>query len=215
MNETYSLQSNYHCSPEWHLARLTRTPFAALLYPFAFRISKKSGRFHGSVVGIAQYFEVSRWKVQRAVTGLVNLGFFVVVSKEPFSPTVYRVLSHEEWAKAHQERCVVKETFPWTGEDADELGVRMWNASGGKVTYQPHKLAALRKTGLSDDEIVQAFEQFIENERTRRDAGGWHGRWRSIPYRFLRWVSGRIPDRELESLGLPLFRGPCQRLVGS
>ena len=74
----------YHCSPEWHLARLVRTPLAGPLYSFAGRISKTSGRFHASVVGVAFYFGVSRWKVQRAIQALLESGFFVRVNSGGF-----------------------------------------------------------------------------------------------------------------------------------
>lgn len=194
--------SNYHCSPEWHLAQLARTPFAALLYPFAHRISKDTGSFHGSVVGIAAYFDVSRWKVQRAIKALLDLGFFVLISQEPFMPSVYGVLSHKEWAAARPGGCVVKETFRWSGESGDPLGVQLWNVSGGRVKYQPYKLAALRKTGLTDDQIVGKFGQFIANENARRKAGRWHGRWGPVQHRFLRWLTGALSQTELESLGL-------------
>src|SRR5437870_9964321 len=89
MDNNESFESNYYCSVEWHLARLTHAPFAALLYPFAYRISKHTENFHGSVVGIAEHFGVSRWKVQRAIGALVDLGFLVTITKEPFNPSVY------------------------------------------------------------------------------------------------------------------------------
>ena len=203
MNDsTDLLGSNYHCSPEWHLARLKHAPFAAPLYSFAFRISKKTGRFHGSVLGLAGHFKVSRWKVQRAIQALLDLEFFVVISQEPFSPSVYSVLSHAAWKKEHPGRCVVKEEFPWSGEEGDQLAMWLWNVSGGKVKYQPHKLAALRKTGLTDDQIVEQFETFVANENARRQDGGWHGRWAAAQYRFLRWLRGELPPDELERLGL-------------
>jgi hypothetical protein len=194
--------SNYHCSPEWHMAQLTSTPFAGPLYGFAYRISKKTQRFHGSVVGVAEHFGVSRSKVQRAIEALVTLGFFVVISKEPFSPSVYSVLSHKDWAEAHPGCCVVKEKFSWSGEVGDPLGVRLWSASGGKIRYQPYRLAALRKTGLSDEQIVSRFDEFITAEHERRQSQHWHGRWAVVSYRFLRWLTGKISPTELERLGL-------------
>lgn len=198
-------QSNYHCSPEWHLQRLRhandkRVPFAAILYPFAHRISKNSGLFHGSAVGVASHFGVSEWTVLRAMEALVAAGFFVVVSKEAFQSSVYRVFSHSDWVKDHPNCCVVKATFPWSGEDGDKLAGRLYNASGGKVKYLSFQLAALRKTGLSDDEIVHRFEGFVADENRRRQAGGWHGHWKSVRYRFLQYLKGNIPKQELEQL---------------
>jgi hypothetical protein len=205
------LFSNYHCSPEWHMAQLTSTPFAGLLYGFAYRISKKTQRFHGSVVGVAEHFGVSRSKVQRAIKALVKLGVFVEINKEPFSPSVYRVLSHKEWAEAYPGRCAVKQKLPWSDEAGDPLGVRLWSASGGKIRYMPHKLAALRNTGLSDEQIVGHFEEFIAVENARRQSQRWHGRWAVVSYRFFQWLTGKISPNELEKLGLrPAALSPPQ-----
>lgn len=194
--------SRYHCSPEWHLSRLVHTPLAGVLYSFARRISKDSGLFHGSVVGIAEYFGVSRWKVQRAIKALVDSGFFVCVAREAFKPSVYRVIHHKDWIDKHPGRCAVKETFPWSAEEGDKLAVRLWNASGGKLKYQTHQLVALRKTGLADDEIVAAFETLFAAEQARREAGGWTGHWSAVQPRFWRWLTGRARAGELEALGL-------------
>jgi hypothetical protein len=192
----------YHCSAEWHFSRLVHASFAGVLYSFARRISKGSGLFHGSVLGVAEYFNVSRWKVQRTIKALVDCEFFVLVAQETFQPSVYRVISHMEWAAQHPGRCALKEAFPWSSEEGDKLGVCLWNASGGKVKFQPYQLAALRKTNLTDDEIVAAFERFLAAEQARRTAGGWSGRWGAVQPRFWRWISGHSQDGELEALGL-------------
>jgi hypothetical protein len=113
------------------------------------------------VLGIVDYFHVSRSKVQRAIKALVDSEFFVLVAQETFQPSVYRVISHKEWAAQHPGQCAVKEAFPWSAHQGDQLGVRLWNASGGKVKYQPYQLIALRKTGKTDDEIMTAFETFF------------------------------------------------------
>lgn len=194
--------SKYYCSPEWHFSRLVHAPFAGVLYSFALRISKESGRFHGSVLGIADYFHVSRSKVQRAIKALVDSEFFALVAQETFQPSVYRVFPHKEWAAQHPGQCAVKEAFPWSAEEGDEFGVRLWNASGGKVKYQPYQLRALRKTGKTDDEIVAAFETFFAAEQVRRNVGGWTGRWAEFQCGFWRWFTGRARADELEMLGL-------------
>jgi len=206
----YKESSPYHCSPEWHLARLTRTPLAGLLYSFAFRISKNSGIFHGSVLGLATYFGISRWKVQRAMQALTELGFFVCVARESFKPSEYRVVPHKDWAAQHPGCCTVRETFPWSEEEGDALGVRLWNASGGKMRYMPFQLAALRKTGLTDDQIVAAFEELVAAEKARRQATGLLGRWSAVHHRFLRWLTGGLQPHELEKLGLQPFRSPAE-----
>lgn len=194
--------SRFHCSPEFHFAQ---NSLAGLLYSWARRLSKSSGRFHASQESIAVYLAVSRWTIARAINYLVKLGFFEPINEERFHPAVYRVLEHTEWVKKHPGQCAVKETFPWSGEDSDRLGRDLWNASGGKVKYQPFQLSALRKTGLSDDEIVHAFRHLIDKENRRRQDGGWRGRWGRIPFRFLSWINGSMGQGELERLGLAPF----------
>ena len=191
----YALGSYYHCSAEWHLIRLRDTnarkaPFAAILYPFAYRISNESGRFYCSAVRIAQHFEVSTWTVLRAMEALTLGGFFEIISKEPFQPTLYHVVPHSDWAKSHPGYCAVKETFPWSDEKDDKLGVRLSNVGGGRIMYAPYMLKALRKTGLNDDEIVERFELFVAQEIKRRQEGGWHGRWKHVHPQFLRHLRG-------------------------
>ena len=207
----YEQVFQYHCSPEWHLARLVRTPLAGLLYSFAARISKTSGRFHASVVGVAFYFDVSRWKVQRAIQALLKSGFFICVNREAFRPSEYRVVSHRDWAAAHPGQCAVRETFPWSGEAGDPLGKRLWNASGGKIKYMPFQLTALRNTGRTDDQIAGAFDEFVAAEKARREAGGWHGRWKTVHPLFLQWLTGRLKPEQLKKLELPPFRAPIGR----
>jgi phage shock protein PspC (stress-responsive transcriptional regulator) len=194
--------SRYYCSPEWHLARLTHTPFAGPLYSFMLRVSKGSGWFHGSAEGVAQYFGVSRWTIQRAMQALVDLGFLVRVAQAPYTPSVYRVIAHNEWEDNHPGCCAKKETLPWSEEKGDPLGVRLWNVSGGKVKYQPYQLTALRKTGLTDDQIATAFEEFVTAEQARCEEDGSHVHWGKVQFRFRRWIIGRTSSDELEKLGL-------------
>ncbi len=209
--------SRYHCSPEWHLERLrdgegNRVPFAALLYPWALRISKKSQRFHASAEGIAEHFGRSIWTVIRALEALVAAGFFILIAKEKFRPSVYQVISHADWAQQHPGQCVVKEKMPWSDEPGDDLGKRLWNISGGKLKYQPYQLAALRGTGLDDLDITEAFTEFVAHENARRKAHNWLGRWKSVPHRFLRYLKGELREDELAKLGLQAYQGPKTRI---
>lgn len=195
-----SLSSYYHCSAEWHLWRLKdsgghKTPFAAALYPFAFRISKNSNRFYCSAEGIAEHFGTSPDTVRRAMNALTTSGFFIVIDKEYFHSTIYRVVSHDDWAKAHPESCVVKAEFPWSGEEGDQLGVRLYTASGGRVKSFANILAALRKTGFTDDQIVEKFELFLAARRG-------HGASKSILFRFQKFLQQEFRDvkaREIET----------------
>jgi hypothetical protein len=196
-------ESAYHCTIEWHLARLV--PLAAVLYPFAYRISKASHRFHCSALNLAQHFGVSEWTVLRAIRALQAAGLFILLAKEPFKPSVYQVVSHKEWAAIYPGLCAVKTAYPWSEEGGDQLGIRLHNASGGRVKYQPHKLTALRNTGFTEDEIVSKFEQFVASENARREAKHWYGRWSAVPFRFLQYLNGKLSQEELARLGLE----PC------
>jgi hypothetical protein len=136
---------------------------------------------------------------------LVELGFFVLIEQGFYTPSVYRVITHNEWAIEHPGCCAEKETLPWSEEKGDPLGVRLWNVSGGKMKYEPYQVKALRKTGLTDDQIAKAFEEFVTAEHARREEGGWHGRWGAVQPRFRRWITGQLPSDELEKLGLQPF----------
>src|ERR1051325_4167054 len=91
--------SSYHCSPEFHLARMPGS--AAIIYPFALRLSGKTGVFHASAVTMSRYFGISHSTVLRALQTLEEHQFFVRVATEKFRPTKYRVLSHKQWAADH------------------------------------------------------------------------------------------------------------------
>lgn len=197
--------AHYHCTSEWHLAKL-KSRFAAILYPFAGRISSKTSRFHCSAERVAGHFGVSRWTVIRSIKELEGLGFFELIAKEPFRPSLYRVWSHSDWAKAHPDCCAVRATYPWSGEEGDALGVRLFNITGGRLKYQPHQLAALRNTGLSDDQLAMRLEVFVRAEMNRRKQGEWHGRWGLVHFRFLRWIKGELSTGDLERFGLSPFR---------
>ncbi len=200
MNNYDSSLAHYHCSSEWHLWQLKdrkdiRTPFAAVLYPFAFRISKNSGCFYCSAERIAEHFGTSPDTVRRAMDALTTSGFFVVIDKELFHSTIYRVVPHDEWAQAHPGRCVVRTEFPWSVEEGDQLGEQLYTLSGGRVKWFLNILIALRKTGFTDDLIVEKFKLFLEVRRG-------HGASKSIPFRFLKFLRQEVQDakaREIET----------------
>jgi hypothetical protein len=200
-NEDWDLSgSYYHCSAEWHLWQLkdrkdVRTTLAAVLYPFAYRLSKDSGVFHASAVRIAEHFRTSEWTVLRAMDALTKAGFLVVINKEYFQASIYRVVSHEEWARAHPEQCLVKADYPWSGEEGDELGVQLYTKSGGRVRWFPNILGALRKTGLNDEQIVQEFELFFKGR-----AAGKRGHYKSVPFSFLRFLTGKYSNTKVSAL---------------
>jgi hypothetical protein len=103
-------ETNYYCTLEWHLKRYMggRITLAALVYPFALGISKQSGRFRCSGIELADYFNCSKGAVYEALQLLEDLGFLVLELEASGKPSVYRVLTHKEWAKTHPGKCSVK-----------------------------------------------------------------------------------------------------------
>jgi len=170
------IETNFHCGSEWHLSRLDSRA-AALVHPFALRISKGSKRFAASATSVAQFFGLHRTTILRAYHELNELGFFELLEYGMFDTNIYRVLNHTEWAKEHPGLCTMKAEFPWTGE-GDPLGPRLFAASGCRVKFKEFQIREYRETGLPEDTIVRHFEEF-------RSGTGKFRRARNVPYYFL------------------------------
>ncbi len=131
----------FHCSAEWHLAK-AKSKFTPLVYSLALKIAGGDGSWHASEVNVAEYFECSRASIIRAYAELVEMGFFILVRSGAktlredgrFGAGLYRILSHDTWAKEHPGQCTAKLQFPWTGEahesPRDRLGQALYRASG-------------------------------------------------------------------------------------
>lgn len=176
--------AEYFCTIEWHLAQLG--PCARIIYPFAFRISKTSKKFFCSAVRMATHFGYEERQIRRALEQLKGAGFFVLKSERPFESSVYRVLSHKEWAKQHPDKCAEKIAFPWSTEGGDELGRRLYAVSGGQVKLLAHQVRWLRNTNLPEDTIVAEFDRFSEWWKPRNK---W-GKRRYLIHRFRDVVRG-------------------------
>jgi hypothetical protein len=176
-------ESPFHCSAEWHLQGMT-SRLAPALYSWAWKLSKKSGVFSPSAENVAMYFGVHRNTVQRALEELANVGFLEVWQVEQFKPNVYHIVDHKEWAKRHPGQCVKKSSFPWEGE-GDPLGTELHAISGQRVKLLPNQTVALRKFGLSDDEVKAEFHTFL-------DESSYEGkRWKYAYYDFLKHLRAR------------------------
>jgi hypothetical protein len=156
-NSDQLILSSYHCCAEWHLAILS--PSCRLVYPFAFRISKTSGRFSCSATNVARFFRCDERTIRRAYKELEKLGFFVLIERGLFEPHVYKVLSHKEWSQEHPSECTQKEVFPWTGE-GDKLGQALWAASGCKMRFKDYQMIFIRSLGVPEDQILAEFTEF-------------------------------------------------------
>jgi hypothetical protein len=183
--------TNYHCCAEWHLARL-HSPTAALVYPFALRLSKTSRKFACSAVSVGEFFGLDRKTILRAYRQLTDKGFFELVESGAFDVNIYRVLLHKEWAAKYPGQCAKKIEFPWAGE-GDLLGRRLYAASGGKVKFKPFQIVGYRNTGLKEDKIVALFEEFLPES----------GRFRSknVGFQFLKYLKehslNQAPQQEV------------------
>jgi hypothetical protein len=152
--------SPFHCSAEWHLqdmgSRLTSP-----LYSWARRLSAKSESFFPSVESIAIHFVRDRSTVFRALEELVKEGWAEIIQREPGKPVTYRFITHKEWAQNNPDCCTKKDVMPWDGQ-GDPLGQRLYAASGGQAKFLPGQMTGLRKSGLSDDQIVMEFRAFLD-----------------------------------------------------
>jgi hypothetical protein len=168
---TAELENEYfHCSSEWHTARLS--PVCRSIYPHAFRVSGgidtklPDRRFFGSAESLATYFGYSVCQVHRGLLELEKAGFFQLVARKKFKPTHYRVLSHDDWASKHPGQCTTKVEFPWTGED-DPLGQSLWKMSGGQVKFADFQVKNLRNLGVGEDNVVKEFCAYWEETAQR------------------------------------------------
>ena len=160
----------FHCSWEWHIARLSSV--CALIYPFAFRVSGGiesklfDRRFFASAVSLAIYFGYSECQVRRGLKELENAGFFQLIARKKFRPTQYRVLSHGDWATKHEGKCTTKVEFPWTGE-GDLLGQSLWKITCGQVRFGDFQVKGLRKLQVDENKIVKEFSTYWEKTGQR------------------------------------------------
>ena len=176
-------ESPFHCSAEWHLQQMT-SRLALAVYSLARKLSRKSGVFSASAENVAMYLGVHRNTIQRALEELAKVGFLELWRVEQFKPNVYHVVDHKEWAKRHPSQCVKKSSFPWEGV-GDSLGRELHAISGQRVKLLPNQTVALRKFGLSDDQIKEEFRTFL-------DESDYEGkRWKYAYYDFLRHLRAR------------------------
>jgi hypothetical protein len=172
-----------YCSAEWHLARFQGegTKYAPLIYNLAFRLADKSGRFWPSVPQLARYFNAPEKYIREAIHLLLESGFFVVLSAEKGKSVAYRPVPHSEWAEAHPGFCIHKDKLPFG--DGDELGCSLFAIADGRYRPFPQFLTAMRKTGHSDDAIVEHWRVFLSTYTGPR--------WKGISKHFLDYLRGQ------------------------
>jgi hypothetical protein len=152
-------ETAYHCTATWHLARMSKA--AGLIYSLACVISKISHQFFCSAPNLAQYLDYERRQIYRALRELETARFLELISSRNFQTNVYRVVLHAEWAEKHPGKCATKQTFVWEAE-GDELGRQMYALSGGRYRFREHEVKILRKTGLTEKDILAEWQDFID-----------------------------------------------------
>jgi hypothetical protein len=177
---------DFHCGAEWHLALMTKA--AALIYPWALRISKKSGRFRVSPRQAAVYFHVGHRSAQRAYEELLEAGLFELLEsgKESGDTSVYKPVKHKEWAEKHPGKCATKIELPWTKEN-DPLGQELHTITDGRVLFKSFQILAYRKLGFDDETIIKLFQVWYPQYRAEQEAKSSGKSWRkSVGFHFLK-----------------------------
>jgi len=175
---TLQEESTLYCSSEWHLSQF-KSNLAPLIYSHAFHVAGTSGIYFISLGTLAKYFKADYKTVWNAVRELVESGWFIVVSERKGDVTTYRVRDHKAWVREHPGLCTTKFEYPWTGEDGDRLAVEIYTASGGRVKCYANQIIALRKSRLSDTEIVLRWKQFLADNPPKSK------QWKGALYRFM------------------------------
>lgn len=177
---------NFHCCAEWHLSCLP--PVCSSIYPLAYRLTSddnepdrrsKTKTFYASAESLAVFFGYSPAQIRRGLKELVHLGFLELLKTGRYRTNVYRVVSHEEWARKHPGGCTRKIEIDYFSNDP--LGPELLSASGGRIRFPEFSVSNLRKLGLPDHLILERFAEFW------RDTGS-SCRERDVPTRFYMWL---------------------------
>jgi hypothetical protein len=187
---TFAPETGYRglkCSVEKHL---WRSGLTLAVYSKMFQVThgkKGSGKWFGTLQTLADYFAAPYNSIWRATRKLLNLGF--LEDDEPDLPKdiremrkrdhdhkVYRVVPHKEWQASHPGQCQEREYMPWDSETGDPLAPRLWKVSNGRLKWFRNELIGLRRSGLSDDELVREWTGFKQSNEG----------WRAAKYRFIR-----------------------------
>jgi hypothetical protein len=96
----------FHCSAEWHLAKLGKYP--ALVHALILRIQTEERDFFGSNDQIAEYFDADEKTIRRILDVLADTGFVEVIEERVGESTIRRALTHKEWAARYPGRCCLK-----------------------------------------------------------------------------------------------------------
>lgn len=139
----------FHCSAEWHLIRLGK--YAVAIHALMLRVQGDDLDFFGSIGQIAEYFRANERHIRTAIHKLIKVGFVVRIGSRSGQSTVYRALTHKEWAEQHPEQCAKKRDTTGQGSmefkaDPSPKGGGVQNSAGG-VTNSATETAPLPEKG--------------------------------------------------------------------
>lgn len=154
---------DFLCSAEWHLSR-SGSMYAAVIYGFAQKLSKQTGRFNASIPKLAEYFHADDRAIRKAIKKLVRSGFFVKLRAVPGSSVAYRPVPHKEWANKNPNCCLEMIKNPWSDEEKDALAIWLYAASDRTMKCFPNFMVAIRKTGHSEEAVRQHFQVFYAED---------------------------------------------------
>lgn len=179
--------TEFHCSAEWHLAKLSKA--AALIYSWSLKISRASKEskepryFRVSPRQAAEYLKLAYRTVQLGYEELKRSGFFELVESGQATGevSIYRPLTHSEWAAKHPSQCATKMEFPWTPEN-DLFGQQLFNITHGRINFKNFEIAQIRKSGrelnLQDQEIVEIFSAWYSDYKSQQEEQNRGKYWR-------------------------------------
>jgi hypothetical protein len=163
-------QRGFVCCVERHLVS---SGLALAIYGKLYQVcygNKGKGIYYTTLEPLADFFQKPYKSISRAVHVLRRLGFLELVGPTAtngwqertsrFGTKSYKVVKHVEWAEKHPGKCYEAPAMPWDSH-GDPLARRMHTASEGQTLWYANMLVGLRKTGLTDDEIVVCWETFI------------------------------------------------------
>jgi hypothetical protein len=143
------------------------------------------------VAQAAAFFKIGMRTAQRAFENLKRLGFFVLLEsgKDNYEPSVYQILTHQEWAAKNPGKCTVKYDNGWA-EQEDPLGPRLFNLSGGRIKFKPFQIHSYRKTGLDGTLIEEEFASWYMIENSKHTGKKWRN---AVGYEFGQYLKTAYP----------------------
>lgn len=139
---------------------------------------EENAEFWASAQQLAEYLGYSEKQIRRGRDELAEIGFFELIRERDFGTTIYRVLTHKQWAEHHPGQCAKKVAMPWEGE-GDPLGQKLYAASAGEKKLREHQTLLLRRTEIPEDVIIDEFRTFLQRWKPNgpRDASCWFDRF--------------------------------------